>query len=742
MASLVKMAVYAARVGAHVPILGMSWKREKNLSITLLAPETSMSQMWNSYDDKPRILAAAMRCASLLGAIGMVHLKMWENSVFYEDRVQVAVTSPADCFPEDGNGLSEAVTLTAFLLDMEEAGNPPPETVRDAWLRVLLLAETFLNDPMQTNTRMSFTPIADNLLPNMLPNSMPNSMPAPEKLPPPAVKISDEIEKMDLDALKQYAATIAAELAKNQKELRKYSGETDDESRIEAISNFQEKIQNLIRARKAFPQDKNRWPTFELYETMYLLPNEEYSLLLKSLISYLNVNPRPEISEDFKKEMIELFGSQEILDQLAPFAVQEEGPIKSQDVDQLRKTEKQSAMDLWLNKITQYDVATSDPGKRFQQYTQQKNKDNRSAQEAKEKAEKRAKKDAEEKQKKIEEENVYFLWLATWQKANENNTDWKKLMQGDTVRKLLVDLNPSRLLADSNYLTGVSAKGITTSERNALLFIMRVLTEKQSGKLPMKVYDQIQGTTPSSDKTSVVERDETLNLSEDQVPEVFKKYFREWKERPPMPLPPEPGAAPPLPPKIKPGPVPPPPEIKPGIAPPPPEIKPGIAPPPPKIIPPPPNIPPAGGPTDPKPQPSTKPGERAELFDLQTLQNAKSRLKPRRQQAEAASFLHANFVFDKLFMHQKKHLLSEAFPQLIDAAFTDDSMVLLGSSSGTMNASRQQRAFAKAVENTLNDRLQTRLSNVPQAQLMMTLPQRNGSPTMINVLAAIARSKI
>ena len=147
--SLLRMALFATRVGACVPIVSGRVQKfgafvegaptENVVDLVLLLPgrDTELKAAWDKPDTKETVFAALLRCVSLLAAVGVVHTNLWDNAVFYEHRVQTLVTGWEDCWADDEKLLCEIATLGCLLLKMDSESETPVEEMKVGWMHLL-----------------------------------------------------------------------------------------------------------------------------------------------------------------------------------------------------------------------------------------------------------------------------------------------------------------------------------------------------------------------------------------------------------------------------------------------------------------------------------------------------------------------------------------------------------------------------------------------------------------------------
>ena len=156
--SVMRMALFATRVGACVPILNAQLESfgdfvtgappDLVVKLTLVLPgeESVFKNAWGRAEDKTAIFAAALRCVTLLSAVGIAHMDVYENAVFYSDRVQTVITGWQNCFPDAESRLCEIATLGMLLLQLDAEYSGDREVMKDGWARLLGLLEAAARD--------------------------------------------------------------------------------------------------------------------------------------------------------------------------------------------------------------------------------------------------------------------------------------------------------------------------------------------------------------------------------------------------------------------------------------------------------------------------------------------------------------------------------------------------------------------------------------------------------------------
>lgn len=150
-AATLEMMVYAARIGAGVPVMAAGYAGGVVKCVQLVEGAT-MGVQWDlSAESHELLLAAAMRCTQELGALGITHLDVWNESRISAGRVAAYMGAVDSCWPEDGTFFSQLVNLAAILIDatasFKTMGGVPAEEeklMRGAWSMVYALAHKAL----------------------------------------------------------------------------------------------------------------------------------------------------------------------------------------------------------------------------------------------------------------------------------------------------------------------------------------------------------------------------------------------------------------------------------------------------------------------------------------------------------------------------------------------------------------------------------------------------------------------
>lgn len=208
--------VYAARAGAGVPLLAAGWSDGGRIISVPLVPNDgkSVSATWtNASDDRERsdLVAKVMRCARILGAMGITHFDLWKTSYVGEGRVYAYLDDLASCWPEDGNALSEALILASLAIDAETTESMGATSaglkraLRPVWAQIYGTLQAAIFDAANSRTVDAFVNAANGnslvdyeslrqepppkevlLVPAVVePDRGGATMPPPAQLPPP-----------------------------------------------------------------------------------------------------------------------------------------------------------------------------------------------------------------------------------------------------------------------------------------------------------------------------------------------------------------------------------------------------------------------------------------------------------------------------------------------------------------------------------------------------------------------------
>jgi len=196
--------IYAARLGAGVPLLIAGWKddtKKKLVNLSLVQKDASLALKWGASDtNKKMMVAAAMRCARTLGGMGVLHLDLYNQSRVDGERVYALMDVPQSCWPENGSALSELFTVAALAFDLSGSGTDESLVV-PLWERVLGLVQIVLQSKQYDVQREHFLMVADasyNTLPKVqapaprapaAPPPPPPAVPPPPPPPPPSTVV-------------------------------------------------------------------------------------------------------------------------------------------------------------------------------------------------------------------------------------------------------------------------------------------------------------------------------------------------------------------------------------------------------------------------------------------------------------------------------------------------------------------------------------------------------------------------
>ena len=180
--------IYAARLGAGVPLLIAGWKDAKKdtlVNLSLVKKDTSLASKWSASDtNKEMMVAAAMRCARTLGGMGVLHLDLYKESRVDDERVYALMDVPESCWPEEGSALSELFTVAALAFDL--SGLETDESlVVPLWERVLGLVQIVLTSKQYQLQRDHFFLVADQFYQTLPRVQTPQAPLAPVVLRPP-----------------------------------------------------------------------------------------------------------------------------------------------------------------------------------------------------------------------------------------------------------------------------------------------------------------------------------------------------------------------------------------------------------------------------------------------------------------------------------------------------------------------------------------------------------------------------
>ena len=183
--STLSMMVYASRIGAGLPVFAAGFDNNTVKSVQLVEGK-SLDDVWR---DQPgmhdSLLSLAMRCTQELGALGITHLDIWNESRVAAGRVVAYMDVVESCWPEEGSFLSQMLNLTSILIDaIASFGDALPaqeeEGLRKGWSMVFALAHRALADRDAKSAVNAFQ--LNNLYDEF--KSTP-ALPAQPSLPPP-----------------------------------------------------------------------------------------------------------------------------------------------------------------------------------------------------------------------------------------------------------------------------------------------------------------------------------------------------------------------------------------------------------------------------------------------------------------------------------------------------------------------------------------------------------------------------
>ena len=183
--------VYAARIGAGVPLLLAGYSETKLIVNVPLIGDEAPTLGQAIVGEPQNMVSGAMRCARLLGAMGITHLDLFNQSRVERGsegmRVYALMDDPASCWPENGHEASELLTCAALVIDMAQGIDSNDKIFAPLWARILGLVQVVLHDRKASSMRGEFTALPDRWLREMPlpPKPKPNIQPLPPSPPPP-----------------------------------------------------------------------------------------------------------------------------------------------------------------------------------------------------------------------------------------------------------------------------------------------------------------------------------------------------------------------------------------------------------------------------------------------------------------------------------------------------------------------------------------------------------------------------